>query len=925
MPFRLDFPPALLLLLLLPALVWLGWPRLRYLSAARRGLALGLRLAGVALLAVAVAGPSVRQPDESLSVIYVVDASSSLAAETRAAAADWVRRAEATRGAHDRSGLVVVGAQANAIRPLAVERLGNQEFGKSNWTAPPGDADADAAAGRAVSPEPGDTNLQAGLRLARALLPANGPRRIVLLSDGWETMDHADAEILRLAAAGIHVDAVPLTATPPRALAIEAVDAPAVVREAEPIEASIAVYSATTVDATIRLWADTTAAAQRPIALEPGVNHVSLGAALQGAGLHRLGAEVVADGSSAELAQAIVVKEPARLLLLEDRADEAQPLAGALQEAGLRVDVRRPTNTTRPLDLGQLLPYDGVVLDNVAASTMTLDQLRALDTFVQSLGRGLTVVGGNTSYALGGYTGSLLEQALPLSADAPFQQERGTLALLLVIDRSGSMSLRSDDVTKMAMAREAAVLATETLRPDDQLGVIAFDVRNDWIVPLNTLTANGGLGAVQQAIGTIEADGGTDIAPALQRAYDAIATADARFKHVILLSDGQSFGSDAQWDALTAQYRASGVTLSTIGIGQDIDTNLMSRLARGGLGRYYFTDRVREIPRIMLRETNVVTRPVAMEGRVQPRLGAASPLLRSLSPGELPALNGYVVTTPKPTAEVALWSERGDPLLANWQYGLGRVAAWSADAGPAWSGEWLAWPRFGQFWSQVVRWTLAPPEQGDLRVLVRQQGHVDLPPPAPLPSEGRGEPASSTPRPPPSRSGRGAGGVGRPTQVQVRVEALREDGSFLDRAPTEARIRPPSQARGTTVAQLALPQVAPGRYEGSFLATEPGVYGVEVVQQLPGGAERRELAGVMVPADPEHAHAGANSALLGRLTHETGGRLLQEPSQTFARDPAVRAAAQGERWDSVAPLFALVALLLFPLDVAVRRLRLFGR
>ena len=153
---------------------------------------------------------------------------------------------------------------------------------------------------------------------------------------------------------------------------------------------------------------------------------------------------------------------------------------------------------------------------------------------------------------------------------------------------------------------------------------------------------------------------------------------------------------------------------------------------------------------------------------------------------------------------------------------------------------------------------------------------------------------------------------------------LREDGSFLDRAPTEARIRPPSQARGSTVAQLPLAQVAPGRYEGSFLAREPGVYSVEAVQQLPGGAERRELAGVAVPADPEHAHAGANSALLARLVHETGGRLVQEANLVFARDATMRDAAQGERWDSLAPLLTALALLLFPLDVAARRLRLFG-
>jgi Mg-chelatase subunit ChlD/uncharacterized membrane protein len=866
MGLSFAFPAALLLVLVLPALVWLGWPRLRYLPPVRRWAALGVRLIGAALLAVALAGPAVRQPDDGRNVVFVVDVSSSVAPETQAQAFDWVRRAEAARGAHDRSALVVVDDRATVVRPLGVDG---------------GEARPVAARSSA-----GGTNLAEALRVARGLLPTSGQRRVVLLTDGWETTGRAETELLPLTAAGVSVSVVPLASSATAPLLVEAVDAPAYVRDAEPFEAGVWVYSAAPAEGTLRLTVDGAPAGDRAVTLARGATQVPLNTSLRGAGLHRVTAEVTASGRSAALAQPIVVKDPARVLVLEDREDEARPLVTALEAGGLQVDVRRPTNSNRPLssarplDLTQLRGYDGVVLDNVAASTLTLDQLRALDNFVQTLGRGLTVVGGNTSYALGGYGGSLLEQALPLSADAPFQQERASLALMLVVDRSGSMSLRTDNVSKMQMAREAALLATETLRPDDQLGVIAFDIRNDWIVPLATMAENGGLGAVQQAIGSIEADGGTDIYPALARAYEAIAASNARFKHIILLSDGQSWGG--AYPQLLEQMRGNNVTLSTIGIGQDIDVDLMSLLARGGLGRYYFTDRVREIPRIMLRETNVVTRPVAMEGQIQPRLGAASPLLRTLTPNELPALQGYVVTTPKPSAEVALWSERGDPLLASWQYGLGRVAAWTADVGATWGGEWLEWPRFNQFWSQVVRWTLAPPEQGDLRVLLRREGR----------------------------------------EVLVRAEALRDDGTFLDRAPTEARIRPPSAATDGGGARLPLAQVAPGRYEGRFLADAPGVYQIEVAQDLPGGGARTELAGLVVPADPERAHAGTNEPLLARLTHETGGRLLREPADAFGADANRPATAlSGERWDPLAPLLAAIALFLLPLDVAIRRLR----
>lgn len=875
-------PLALLLLLLLPAVALLGWSRLRYLPRNRRMLILGLRLGSLALLIGALAGPALRRPDDGQAVVYVVDVSASLSADTQAQAFQWVRRADAQRRPHDQSALVVVGERAAVLRPLQAAPL------PAVAPIPPTSAEAgDHAAAPAWWPPSAGTNLQEGLRLALALLPPTGQRRIVLLSDGWETIGRVDAELLAAQAAGVQIAVQPLPAAPPAPIVVEALDTPAYVREREPFEASVVIYSGVSTEGLLRVGVDGAPAVEQPVMLERGRTRVPLTTSLQTPGPHRLVAEVQADGAQAELTQAVVVKDPAHILVLEDRADESRPLVEALRQAGLEVDVRRPTSSTRPLDLAQLRPYDGVVLDNVAASTLTLDQLRALESYVHTLGRGLTVVGGNTSYALGGYNNSLLEQMLPVSAEAPYQQERASLALVLVIDRSGSMSLRTDNVSKMAMAREAALLATEALRPDDQLGVLAFDIRNDWIVPLAPIDANGGLAAVQQAIQSIEADGGTDIYPALARAYEAIVGSQARFKHIILLSDGQSWGG--AYDQLLEQMRANGVTLSTIGVGQDIDAQLMSALARGGLGRYYFTDRVREIPRIMLRETNVVTRPVAMEGRVVPRVAAASPLLRGLAPAELPALNGYVVTSPKPTAEIALQSERGDPLLASWQYGLGRVAAWTADAGTPWSAEWLGWPRFSQFWSQIVRWTLPPAAQGDLQVLLRTQ-----PPRAP-----------------------GAGPAPKGTEVQVRVEALREDGAFLDDAPTEARIQGPTGQ----VVQLPLPQVGPGRYESHFLADRPGLYKLEVVQALPSGA-RHEQAALVVAADPERAHVGANEALLARLARDTGGRVLSEPTRNLAQPDEGRAAlTAGERWQPIGGWLVVLALLLFTMDVAARRLR----
>ena len=57
---------------------------------------------------------------------------------------------------------------------------------------------------------------------------------------------------------------------------------------------------------------------------------------------------------------------------------------------------------------------------------------------------------------------------------------------------------------------------------------------------------------------------------------------------------------------------------------------------------------------------------------------------------EIPVLDGYVLTTPKPTAQVPLVSPLGDPLLAHWQFGLGRAVAWLSDSQGRWTARFAA-------------------------------------------------------------------------------------------------------------------------------------------------------------------------------------------------------------------------------------------
>jgi uncharacterized membrane protein len=516
-------------------------------------------------------------------------------------------------------------------------------------------------------------------------------------------------------------------------------------------------------------------------------------------------------------------------------------------------------------DLGE---FDGALLVNTPATSLTLDQQRTLQSFVQDLGRGLIVVGGPRTFSPGGYEGTPLDDVLPVSAAPPVEPKQGSLALFLVIDRSGSMGIVSgggpnaSGATKMAMAREAAIEAVGLLQPRDTIGIIAFDSAFQWVVPPTQLQSADDINDIQSRIATIQAGGGTSILPPLQAAFEAAEKIDAPLKHIVLMTDGES--NDRGYEDLLARMAAEHITLSTLAIGSDADTKLLTNLAHLGGGRYYFTERSTEIPRIATKEANILTRNAVVEGQVAAVVADPSPILRSIS-GDLPALSGYVATTRKDRAVTALETADGQPLLAHWQYGLGRVVAWTSEGQQGWASAWATWPDAAQFWSQAVRWALPAPVQANFQPTVR------------------------------------VGPDGR--QVTLSVQALGNDGRFADVQDTRATVlAPDGSAR-----EVVLPQRGPGLYALDTRVSAPGQYRV-LFKQGP----RQEVAAFTAPDGVELHAVGSNTALLDQLAGSSGGHRLKDPtdlSPGSGPGPAV------ELW----PYFLLAALLLLPLDVFLRR------
>ena len=412
----------------------------------------------------------------------------------------------------------------------------------------------------------------------------------------------------------------------------------------------------------------------------------------------------------------IVKGEPRTLVLVGDD-DVAAELVGALREQRQQVDTMIPE--ALPTDFASLATYDSVVLVDVPRLRLNDRQLAALQVYVRDLGKGLVMVGGPRSYGAGGYQKTVLEETLPVDMGVRDREKQPDIALVVVIDQSGSMAACHCNtfgngagggtgiggVQKVDIGKEAILRAAAAMTERDELGVVAFNESAHWVVRTQPL---GNVGDLQGQIAAIRADGQTNIYAGLDEAVKSLDGVTATRRHIILLTDGWS--SSGQYDEILAKMKAAGITLSTVGAGGGSNPFLESLATKGG-GRFYSASNPASIPDIFLKETQQVSGQQIVEEPFFPILTSSSPILRGLDDG-LPRLLGYNGTTAKPAAQTVLVTSRDDPLLAQWQYGLGRSVAWTSDSTGRWAKNWLAWPDFARFFSQLVSWTF-PGEETD--------------------------------------------------------------------------------------------------------------------------------------------------------------------------------------------------------------------
>ena len=845
---------------------WSLWPILvgavvlllgaEILLAYRQGLSMYsimMRAGALAALALALVNPRWFQPTAALDVIFGVDLSRSVGQEGQEKARTVLEFAAGLKKTATRTGLMTFGAAPE-------------------WEFPPRDGALPVEFSTHQDREQSD--IQAALQAAAAQIGEGRQGRILLFSDGNENRGESARVVPLLRSQGVQVWTLPVGLSRGRnEIYLADLVLPRQVDSAESFEIRGAIESLREAPARLRLLRDGVLSAERELRLSAGSNNVSFRDTLNERGNHRYELLVEsADDTLAEnnLLQGVVeVKGPPRVLLLSAQKDSQRVLSRVLQVQGYAVVEAAPE--AHSVSLAELAAFDLLVLDNVPAFQLTHAKMESIEKYVRDFGGGLLVVGGSQSYGAGGYYRTPLERILPVDMRPPAKLEMPHVALLFVIDKSGSMGSGGEGSTKLDLAKAAAIAAADIMNPTDQVGILAFDANWDWALPFRQV----GKGEwITEKLANLQSDGGTDLYKAMVEAYRGIAGKTASIKHVIALSDGLTDKADFQ--ALVAKMARDGITVSTVSIGSDADVKLMAEIAKEGKGRGYVALDPQTIPQIFTTETLLISRDLLIEKAVAPSIVAATGALKGIPQNNLPALRGYVLTYPKPRAELLMRVDT-DPLLVSWRYGLGRVMAFTSDLSGRWGKDWVGWNAFPQWASQIGRDTMRKILDGKLRVDFHSDGDA----------------------------------------VKVVGDLVAQDGKFLNHLKLQATVVAPNQ----TSREQPLQQSAPGRYEGKFTPAQRGIHFITLYAEGQAGAAPLPVATVpyIAPYPKEYRDLKPNLALLSRLAEETGGEMLDAEKfhdglkRLYTPTPGKSSQGQETWW----PL-ASAGLLLFLTDLVLR-------
>lgn len=875
-PIQLDRPEWLLLLIPLVVLVlWIGRRSIAGLGGASRWVALSIRLIVTALLVIVLAEPSWQRRSRDVAVTLVLDTSRSMPQEVQSLARSWVAE---SAGQHqrpaDRLGFVT------AARDAYIQQLPRVHNRIPETTTSIGATDG--------------TNLAQAVQLALAVMPRTAANRMVLISDGNETAGSLLQAAEAARAANVPIDVAPARFRHASEVIVDRLIVPATARLGETVNVRIFITATRPTSGRLTLLRN-----GEPVDLDPGspgtgmridlaqgLNPLTIPIADAGGGRQefravfepRIEGGVALGDSILENNTAIGVTFVAgrgRVLVISRDTVEAGELLSVLRSA--RIDATFRNAAESFTDLGELTGYDAVILANESAYNFSHGQQEELRRYVHDTGGGLVMVGGPESFGAGGWIGSPLEDAMPVRLDPPQRRQMPRGALVMVIH---SVEFPNGPY----WGKQVSQAAADALSRDDLAGIVEVDwqAAPRWVHRLQPI---GDRTVITRAINALQFGDMQDFAPSIRLAYQALASADAGQKHMIIVSDGDPSPPTA---ALLQQMVAANISISTVALGvhSAADAQRLGLLATATNGRHYEVTpgTLATLPQIFVKEAQTIRRSMIWEGTpFAPTVtGAGSEPMRGIAAA--PPIGGYVIAADREGLSMVTMrgGSENDPIAAHWQYGLGRSVAYLSDATRRWGASWVGWDEFQRFWEQHIRWAMRPSGSAEVRVGTENRGDRTI----------------------------------------VTVETSTPDGEPLNFAAFNARVARPDQESRDVV----LRQVAPGRYQGEFDSSVPGSYVLGMTYSAPGPdgrmIEGSAQAAVNRPFADEFRALEDNAPLLLQVAAMTGGRVLDlgpgGVPNLWDRAGLDMPVATRSIWLAL----ALLAVGLFLVDVAVRRVRI---
>lgn len=827
----------LILILILMAVEWMVYLRQ---TRCRSRFYLAVRVTGMLLLFLALLGVALNKRDAANTTIFLVDISNSNEQNLPAMEA-YLDEALGEMPKENQYGIITFGKNSLVEQFLTEEDHFSQIMSLPDKTA---------------------TNFEEAMSRALAMIPANGAGRVVLLTDGKETKGNLANTASALVSGKVELLAYVYETGQGQDAYVENVELPSYLYQGDMYSMTVTVESNYETDAQIQIWMGTIQTEGYEVHLNRGTNQFRFQQKVTGENVESFEVRVAAAGDTCEENNSYhaysVVDSVPKVLLISGRGEDSSQYENLLRSAGC--DYHAVSAINAPDSMEELLEYKSVLLENVYLSDLPEGFLLNIETYVKDYGCGLICIGGDDSFALGGYRESILETVLPVDMELRGVNEIPAMAMIMVIDHSGSMSMDAGNgATNLDLAIAAAEAAVDQLRSTDYVGVITFDDTFSWVVEP---TPAADKDEIKTRIETIAEGGGTTIQPALWAALDGVKGCDASIRHVILLTDGQ--GESRNYDYLIEAYTNAEVTLSTVAVGDGSDARLLEQLADNCGGRYYYSDMASEIPKIFAQEVFLRGDTYLQNGVFELAVNSSNEITKGLFEGGWPSIYGYVSATPKSASDVLIASEKDDPVLTIMQYGLGHTVAWNTDVTNRWTAGYAGESDYVQLWKRIVDYSVGNAAIGEDSVDVATEGGY----------------------------------------TNVVYNAL----NYGEQTKVEAVYTDPDGSTRTAPLQAT----APGRYEAKLDTDITGIYNLSVRRIDDGSIANAVTTAVAVQYSDEYKFDVGTASFVSFV--ERYGAML-DPEENFWQQ---RKSDTKERY-VLTKWLILLAILWFVMDIAFRR------